>query len=222
MVDVTRPEWNGAYKMVAACLYPVEDGLIVQTATERCVETRRVVADLLLARCPDTPLVREIAAEYGIVSSSYAPDGAKDHCVLCGLCTRICDRLGVFAISSVNRGVGREVAPPFNEAPLACIGCLACATGLPDPVHRLRDKHLGAHDLGQEIQDVALQVMREGAHYRGPGRFTTGAMASRAGISTSAMSARGGKWPRRLLQCDGVHGAAWSRWKGARWTEFIV
>jgi len=30
-------------------------------------------------------------------------------------------------ISSVNRGSGREIAPPFDEPPPDCIGCLACA-----------------------------------------------------------------------------------------------
>ena len=48
-------------------------------------------------------------------------------CILCGLCTRVCDHIGVSAISSTNRGWGREIAPPFNQPPPDCIGCLACA-----------------------------------------------------------------------------------------------
>ena len=131
VVDVTRPEWGGSCRMVTACLYPVEEGLIVHTATDRVVETRKVVLDLLLARCPDTPLVRQVAAEHGITETSYARDPEPTDCILCGLCTRVCDAIGVSAISSVSRGCGREVAPPFHEPPPDCIGCLACAEVCP-------------------------------------------------------------------------------------------
>jgi formate hydrogenlyase subunit 6/NADH:ubiquinone oxidoreductase subunit I len=33
----------------------------------------------------------------------------------------------VSAISSADRGWGREIAPPFHQPPPDCIGCLACA-----------------------------------------------------------------------------------------------
>ena len=42
----------------------------VFTETERVLETRRVVLDLLLARCPETPLVRRLAAEHGLRETS--------------------------------------------------------------------------------------------------------------------------------------------------------
>ena len=131
VVDVTRPEWDGWCKMVVACLFPVEEGLIVHTATERVLETRRVVLDLLLARCPDTPLIRRMAAEHGVAQTTYERNPDPTDCILCGLCTRVCDAIGPSAISSVDRGVGREIAPPFRQAPPACIGCLACAEVCP-------------------------------------------------------------------------------------------
>ncbi len=131
LVDVTRAEWNGWKKMVVSCMFPVEDGLIVETHTQRVEETRRVVLDLLLARCPDAPLIQKMAAEHGIERTSYERNPEPTDCILCGLCTRVCDHIGVSAISSVNRGSGREIAPPFNEAPPDCIGCLACAEVCP-------------------------------------------------------------------------------------------
>jgi len=127
LVDVTRKEWDGFQKMVGSCMYPAEEGLIVQTHSPRVVETRRVVLDLLLARCPDAPLVQQLAREHGIEQTSFQPNPEPTDCILCGLCTRVCDHIGVSAISSVNRGAGREIAPPFNEAPPDCIGCQACA-----------------------------------------------------------------------------------------------
>ena len=127
LVDVTRKEWDGWCKMVVSCMFPVEDGLIVHTDSERVVSTRKVVLDLLLARCPETPLVQDLARLYGIEQTTYQPNPEPTDCILCGLCTRVCDHIGVSAISTVNRGSGREVAPPFHEAPPDCIGCLACA-----------------------------------------------------------------------------------------------
>jgi len=127
VVDVTRPEGDGWRKMVVSCLYPVEDGLIVDTRSERVVETRKVVLDLLLARSPRTPLIQRLAREHGIEKTSYEPNPDPTDCILCGLCVRICDRLGHSAIGTADRGAGRVVAPPFHEPPAACVGCLACA-----------------------------------------------------------------------------------------------
>lgn len=131
LVDVTRKEWDGWCKMVVSCMYPAEDGLEVLTDTLRVQETRRVVADLLLARCPQTPLVQKVAARLGVEQTSYAPNPEPTDCILCALCTRVCDHIGVSAIASVNRGAGREIAPPFHKAPPDCIGCLACAEVCP-------------------------------------------------------------------------------------------
>jgi NADH dehydrogenase/NADH:ubiquinone oxidoreductase subunit G len=128
VVDMWRPGWDEDwFKMVTACNHPVEDGMRIFTETDRVVETRRVVLDLLLARCPETPLVQRMAAEHGISETSYLPNPEPTDCILCGLCTRVCDHIGVSAISSVNRGWGREIAPPFHQPPPDCIGCLACA-----------------------------------------------------------------------------------------------
>jgi NADH dehydrogenase/NADH:ubiquinone oxidoreductase subunit G len=128
VVDIWRPGWDEDwFKMVTACNHPVSDGMKVFTATERVIETRRVVLDLLLARCPETPLIQRVAAEYGVTETSYTPNPEPTDCILCGLCTRVCDHIGVAAISSVDRGWGREIAPPFHQPPPDCIGCLACA-----------------------------------------------------------------------------------------------
>jgi NADH dehydrogenase/NADH:ubiquinone oxidoreductase subunit G len=131
LVDVTKKGWDGWCKMVVSCMFPAEDGLIVLTATERVVATRKVVLDLLLARCPETPLVRQLARERGIERTSYQENPEPTDCILCALCTRVCDHIGVSAISTVNRGAGKEVAPPFHQAPPDCIGCLACAEVCP-------------------------------------------------------------------------------------------
>lgn len=131
LVDVTRPEWDGWKKMVVSCMFPAEEGLIVETHTERVIQTRKVVLDLLLARCPEAPLIQDLARKHGLEKTTYVPNPEPTDCILCGLCTRVCDHIGVSAISSTDRGAGRVIAPPFHQAPPDCIGCLACAEVCP-------------------------------------------------------------------------------------------
>ena len=132
VVDMWRPGWDDDwFKMVTSCNHPASDGMKVHTRTQRVRETRGVVLDLLLARCPEAPLIQRLAAEYGVEETSFAVREDADDCILCALCTRVCDHLDIAAISTVNRGAGKEVAPPFHEAPPDCIGCLACAEVCP-------------------------------------------------------------------------------------------
>jgi bidirectional [NiFe] hydrogenase diaphorase subunit len=131
MVEITRKEWDGWKNMVTSCLYPVADGLIIQTHTTDLIELRKTILDLYLARCPNTPEIQDLAAQYGVNQTSYEQVTDPNDCILCGLCTRICDRMGFSAISAVNRGHGREIAPPLKNAPPDCVGCLACALNCP-------------------------------------------------------------------------------------------
>jgi len=130
-VEITKKEWDGWTNFVTSCLYPVAEGLIVQTHTAKLDQIRHTLLDLQLARCPNSPEIRQLAAQYGVTQTSYEemPDG--DNCIMCGLCTRICDRLGFHAISTVGRGHGKEVAPPLRQAPPDCVGCLSCAENCP-------------------------------------------------------------------------------------------
>jgi bidirectional [NiFe] hydrogenase diaphorase subunit len=132
VVDIWQPGWDEDwFKLVTSCNHPTWDEMRVLTRSERVLATRAVVLDLLLARCPEAPLIQRLAAEHGIKQTSYAPRAEPDDCILCALCTRVCDHLGIAAIATVNRGAGKEVAPPFHEAPPDCIGCLACAEVCP-------------------------------------------------------------------------------------------
>ncbi|MGE5235890.1 MAG: 2Fe-2S iron-sulfur cluster-binding protein [Acidobacteriota bacterium] len=155
LVDVTKKGWDGEGKMVVSCMYPVEEGLIVHTSTERVVATRRVVLDLLLARCPDTPLIQRMAREHGIERTSYQASPEPTDCILCALCTRVCDHLGISAISTVSRGAGKEVAPPFNQAPPDCIGCLACAEICPTECIPFQSS-----DSGRSIWGKSFEMLR--------------------------------------------------------------
>jgi bidirectional [NiFe] hydrogenase diaphorase subunit len=120
-------EWPRT-RLVNSCTYPTEADLVVQTHSERVVEARRLVLELLLARCPQAKVVQELAAEHGIYESRFKTDDPEELCILCGLCVRACrEVVGVSAISMKGRAPDKQVATPFLEQSQACIGCGSCA-----------------------------------------------------------------------------------------------
>jgi NADH dehydrogenase/NADH:ubiquinone oxidoreductase subunit G len=50
-------------RFVAACLYPVKEGLVVKTDTERVRKLRKGILELLLARCPNVKVIQDLAKE---------------------------------------------------------------------------------------------------------------------------------------------------------------
>jgi len=137
IVEVKQGDWTS---VEASCTYPVrESGIEVRTDTERLRRYRRMNLELLLARCPDSDVVRQMAARLGVERVRLPQDG-RDACILCGLCVAVCrDLVGVGAISFVGRGPGRRVTTPYDEPSESCIGCGACAEVCPTGNISVRD-----------------------------------------------------------------------------------
>jgi bidirectional [NiFe] hydrogenase diaphorase subunit len=116
-------------RLVTACSYPLtQSGLAVQTDSERVLRSRRMIMELLLARCPGSEQLRAIAAEMGVAASRFAARDDDERCILCGLCERVCqDAVKVRGIARADRGIHRRITAPFDEPPEACTGCGACA-----------------------------------------------------------------------------------------------
>ena len=70
--------------------------------------------ELLLARCPEVPILKKLAARYGIEEPRFPKE--NDTCILCGLCVRTCERMGANAISLTGRGVDMKVDTPFHHS----------------------------------------------------------------------------------------------------------
>jgi len=137
------------FKFVASCLYPVKEGLIVKTNTEKVKKLRKGIIELMLARSPNVKRIQELAEEYGVDKPRFVL-GDQD-CILCGLCVRACQEImGKSAISLVNRGIYREVAAPFYAYELTeeCIGCGDCAFVCPT----------GAIEMGDDGRPILPKV----------------------------------------------------------------
>jgi bidirectional [NiFe] hydrogenase diaphorase subunit len=129
-------------KIVTSCLYPVEEGLEVKTASPRVISNRKMLLELLLARCSKNKVIKELASQMGIEQPTFKLEYLEDNdCIVCGLCVRACEQVvGVSAISLVNRGITKEPASPFLEPATACIGCGSCYYICPTGAIKMEDK----------------------------------------------------------------------------------
>ncbi|MBN1409988.1 MAG: 4Fe-4S binding protein [Spirochaetales bacterium] len=127
---VVEIHYGKRVKIVTSCNYEVWDGLEVFTDTDRVRKSRAMTLELLLARCPDVRMIKDLAREYGVKQGRFSEE--SDNCILCGLCVRICkERMGVGAADFVGRGVDMKIDTPYSRGSDACLACGACVTVCP-------------------------------------------------------------------------------------------
>jgi len=123
VVEVQAP--GRASTVQASCSYPALDGITVQTHSDRVTRARRIVAELLLARCPEADPIKRVAAELGVVDTRIAKK--NDDCIYCGLCVRMCEeRMGRAAVGFSGRGPSKKLEAPFGKHNPVCWTCGAC------------------------------------------------------------------------------------------------
>ncbi len=115
---------GGRTRLVASCVYPVEEGLLVKTNSERVRRIRKMLLELLLPLSPTGPL-ESLAREYGLKESRFT--AKRTNCIMCGLCVRYCAEVKkANAIGFISRGTEREVAFLPEVAPTVCGSCREC------------------------------------------------------------------------------------------------
>ena len=124
-------------RFVTSCNYPIWEGMEVNTDTEAVHKGRKLIVELLISRCPNVPIIKELAEHYGLQEPRFKKE--DDDCILCGLCTRICERMGNNAISLTGRGVDTKVDTPFHIQTEVCMACGACASVCPTGHIKLED-----------------------------------------------------------------------------------
>ncbi len=148
-------------RVVAACVYPCEEGLVVRTDTEMVRNSRRMTAELLMAGAQDTPEIRALAQELGVMEVRFKlPE--ENTCVLCGLCVRACKEIvGVSAISFIERGIAKKVSAPFQVASSRCIGCGTCVLICPTGAFRF-EEIAGFHNVEPSLEGYRRGYYRAG------------------------------------------------------------
>jgi len=156
-VEIT--DARGRKKVVTSCNYPVTEGLEVSTKSEKVLKTRKLLLELLLARCPKVKKIQDLAREYGVEKPRFWIEDAEEDCILCGLCARVCqERVGVYAINFAKRGVEREVTAPYNTYSDDCIGCGACALVCPTNSRRIQINNYPT--LPEDVEKIEQQFLK--------------------------------------------------------------
>lgn len=112
-------------KLVSSCTYPAEEGLTVRTASARVLNARKMILELLLASCPQSKIIQDLASAHGIRQQRFKQE--HDDCILCGLCVRMCEeQMMAKAIGFRNRGENRDIGTPFDVKSDVCRLCGGC------------------------------------------------------------------------------------------------
>lgn len=155
-------------KLVTACNYPLRRDAEIQTDTESLRHGRRLLIELLAPRCPDSQKLRDLAAEYGANLQRF-PESNQD-CVMCGLCARVCERMGGHTLTLSGRGVQIHVDTAFSQPSELCIGCGACAQICPVNKIQVIDENGWRRVIvrGQEASRIPLNQCTSCGKHFGP------------------------------------------------------
>jgi len=112
-------------KLVSSCTYPVEEDMIIKTSTKRVLNARKMVLELLIAQCPTSKVLQDLAARMGLHQVRFTPRWEK--CIYCGLCVRMCqEQMVAGAIGFANRGNKLKINTPFDKTSEECRRCGGC------------------------------------------------------------------------------------------------
>jgi len=181
-------EVEGQRALVASCVFPVTDGMVIRTNTERVRMARRMIVELLLANHPAecTSCVRsgecelqQVAEQVGVrdirfstefprrdkVIDASSPSIVRDprKCIHCHRCVTVCEQIQtVSVLTPSNRGSRVIVGPAFN-LPLNetnCTNCGQCV--MVCPVGALYEKD-DTGPVWKALEDPAKHVIAQEA-----------------------------------------------------------
>ncbi|HNY64919.1 MAG TPA: NADH-dependent [FeFe] hydrogenase, group A6 [Deltaproteobacteria bacterium] len=152
-------EVDGQRNLVASCVFPVNEGMVVKTTTERVRKARKLNVELLLSNHPtecnvcvrngncDLQVVaeavglREVRFTYPqYVATDYIDDSSPSvvrdarKCIKCYRCVTVCDQVQTASVLSPTfRGDDVRIGPAFNLPLLEtnCTNCGQCILACP-------------------------------------------------------------------------------------------
>lgn len=112
-------------RLVSSCTHPVQEGLKVRTASSRVVRARKMILELLLASCPQSKEIQDLAAKHEVRQQRFKQE--QESCILCGRCVRMCEeQMAAKAIGFRGRGERRTIGTPFDIKSEQCRLCGGC------------------------------------------------------------------------------------------------
>jgi len=174
-------EVEGQRLLPTACSTPVEEAMVVHTASPKVIRARRSILELIFARHPQNCLVcskngkcelQKVAQDLGmhepipydlevrrhpVDSSSPSIVRNPQKCILCGRCVEVCSKVqGIGVIAKENRGFETAVTTPYGKAlaDTACINCGQCVQVCPTgalSIHNDTDRIYEQFDAGKKL-----------------------------------------------------------------------
>ena len=177
-------EVEGQRSLVASCVFPVSEGMVVRTTTQRVRAARKMVVELLLANHPTecNQCIRngncdlqKVAEQAGLREVRFdvpafpkdslidksSPSVTRDSrkCINCHRCITVCDEVQtVKVLTPAGRGSEVKVVPAFDLPLLEtnCTGCGQCI--LVCPVGALYEKD-DTEGVWKALQDPTKHVI---------------------------------------------------------------
>jgi coenzyme F420 hydrogenase subunit beta len=116
---------NKNTRLVTSCTHPVEENQIIRTASQKVIKVRKMIIELLLASCPQSKVIQDIASAHNVRQQRFRQE--HEDCILCGLCVRMCEeQMMAKAIGFQGRGENRRIGTPFNVKSAECRLCGGC------------------------------------------------------------------------------------------------
>lgn len=129
---VVETRQKGSVSILPSCLTRPVAGLEVRTDSERVQNVRHWVLEMLLAECPASQEIKDLAARHGVTSTRFAIHDPNEECLKCGLCVAVCNEVvGVQALTFGSRGVKKRLETPYRVPNNMCIGCGCCVSVCP-------------------------------------------------------------------------------------------
>jgi CRP-like cAMP-binding protein/Fe-S-cluster-containing dehydrogenase component len=148
---------TGARVLSASCVRPVEPGMKVSTNSEKVINARKILLELMMADHPSPcarqqhsgdceletyakaalitePRFAKRAISRGKDDSSLAIAVDHDACILCDRCIRGCDEIrNNFVLGRMGKGYSTDIAFDLNSpmGDSACISCGECMVSCP-------------------------------------------------------------------------------------------